>query len=104
MKLIGAHVSASNGVSQAPVNAQAIGADAFALFTRNPSRWESKPISDKEAEKFKENCEKYGYTPDKILPHDSYLINLGAPEADKQTAKNPHKTKPEIIKGNRVFI
>ena len=83
MKLIGAHVSASNGVSQAPINAQAIGADAFALFTRNPSRWESKPISNKEAEMFKENCEKYGYTPDKILPHDSYLINLGAPEAEK---------------------
>ena len=83
MKLIGAHVSASNGVSQAPINANAIGADAFALFTRNPSRWESKPISNKEAEMFKENCEKYGYTPDKILPHDSYLINLGAPEAEK---------------------
>ena len=83
MKLIGAHVSASSGVSQAPINAQAIGADAFALFTRNPSRWESKPISDKETEKFKENCEKYGYTPNKILPHDSYLINLGAPEAEK---------------------
>ena len=83
MKLIGAHVSASNGVSQAPINAQAIGADAFALFTRNPSRWESKPISNKEAEMFKENCEKYGYTPDKILPHDSYLTNLGAPEAEK---------------------
>lgn len=83
MKLIGAHVSASNGVSQAPINANAIGADAFALFTRNPSRWQSKPISDKEANAFKENCEKYGYTPDKILPHDSYLINLGAPEAEK---------------------
>ena len=83
MKLIGAHVSASNGISQAPINANAIGADAFALFTRNPSRWESKPISDKEADKFKENCEKYGYTTDKILPHDSYLINLGAPEAEK---------------------
>lgn len=83
MKLIGAHVSASNGVSQAPINANAIGADAFALFTRNPSRWASKPISEKEAIAFKENCEKYGYTSDKILPHDSYLINLGAPEADK---------------------
>ncbi len=83
MKLIGAHVSASNGVSQAPINAHAIGADAFALFTRNPSRWASKPISEKEAIAFKENCEKYGYTSDKILPHDSYLINLGAPEADK---------------------
>ena len=83
MKLIGAHVSASNGVSQAPINANSIGADAFALFTRNPSRWASKPISEKEAIAFKENCEKYGYTSDKILPHDSYLINLGAPEADK---------------------
>ena len=83
MKLIGAHVSASNGVSQAPINANAIGADAFALFTRNPSRWASKPISEKEAIAFKENCEKYGYTSDKILPHDSYLINLGVPEADK---------------------
>ena len=83
MKLIGAHVSASNGVSQAPINAHAIGADTFALFTRNPSRWTSKPISEKEAIAFKENCAKYGYTPDKILPHDSYLINLGAPEAEK---------------------
>lgn len=83
MKLIGAHVSASNGVSQAPINAHAIRADAFALFTRNPSRWASKPISEKEAIAFKENCEKYGYTSDKILPHDSYLINLGAPEAEK---------------------
>lgn len=83
MKLIGAHVSASNGVSQAPINAHAIGADAFALFTRNPSRWQSKPISDKEAQAFKDNCIKLGYTPDKILPHDSYLINLGAPETEK---------------------
>lgn len=83
MKFIGAHVSASNGVSQAPINAHAIGADAFALFTRNPSRWTSKSISDKEAEAFKENCAKYGYTPSQILPHDSYLINLGAPEAEK---------------------
>lgn len=83
MKLIGAHVSASNGVSLAPINAHAIGADAFALFTRNPSRWTSKPISDKEAKAFKENCAKYGYTPSQILPHDSYLINLGAPDAEK---------------------
>ena len=83
MKYIGAHVSAGNGVSQAPINAHAIGADAFALFTRNPSRWASKPISDKEAEAFKENCAKYGYTPSQILPHDSYLINLGAPDAEK---------------------
>ena len=83
MKLIGAHVSAGNGVSQAPINAHNIGARSFALFTRNPSRWQSKPISDKEAETFKENCIKYGYSPNQILPHDSYLINLGAPDNEK---------------------
>lgn len=83
MKLIGAHVSASSGVSQAPINAHEIGAQSFALFTRNPSRWHSKPISEKEAQAFKDNCAHWGYTPDRILPHDSYLINLGAPDADK---------------------
>ncbi len=83
MKFVGAHVSAGAGVSNAPINANEIGAKAFALFTRNPSRWQSKPISDKEAEAFKENCAKFGYTPAQILPHDSYLINLGAPDAEK---------------------
>lgn len=83
MKYIGAHVSTGNGVSNAPVNAHEIGARAFALFTRNPSRWSSKPISEAEAEAFKVNCAKYGYTSDHILPHDSYLINLGAPDTDK---------------------
>lgn len=83
MKYIGAHVAVAGGVSSAPVNAAAIGAKAFALFTRNPSRWTSKPISDKEAEAFKRNCEEYGYSPACILPHDSYLINLGSPDAAK---------------------
>lgn len=83
MKYIGAHVSVDGGVSTAPIRAHEIGANAFALFTRNPSRWNSKPISDKEADAFKENCAKYGYTPAQILPHDSFLINLGAPDAEK---------------------
>lgn len=83
MKYIGAHVSASEGVGKAPVNAAAIGAKAFALFTRNPSRWKSKAISDKEADAFKANCLQFGYEPAQILPHDSYLINLGSPDAEK---------------------
>lgn len=82
MKLVGAHVSTQNGVSNAPINANAIGAKSFALFTRNPSRWQSKPISDAEAEAFKTNCIEYGFTPETILPHDSYLINLGSPDAE----------------------
>lgn len=82
MKFVGAHVSASKGVSQAPVNAAEIGAKAFALFTRNPSRWFSSAIPEAEAIAFKENCERLGYTPDRILPHDSYLINLGSPDTE----------------------
>lgn len=83
MKYIGAHVSAEQGVSNAPLKAHLIGAKSFALFTRNPSRWTSKAITAKEAEAFKENCVKYGYTPDVILPHDSFLINLGSPDKEK---------------------
>lgn len=82
MKFIGAHVSAQKGVSQAPVNAHEIGARAFALFTRNPSRWQSSAITEKETQKFKDNCKLYGYSPQQILPHDSYLINLGSPDPE----------------------
>lgn len=83
MKYIGAHVSTADGVANAPLNAHLIGAKAFALFTRNPSRWKSKPISDEAAELFRERCSQYGYTPAHILPHDSFLINLGSPDAAK---------------------
>lgn len=82
MKYIGAHVSASGGVENAPENAHAIGAKAFALFTRNQRQWRSAPLSAKSIALFKERCEKYGYGPKQILPHDSYLINLGHPEVE----------------------
>lgn len=83
MKYVGAHVGVTDGVSSAPVNAHAIGAKAFALFTGSASRWVSKDIPEEEVVKFKENCILYGYTPDIILPHDNFLINLGSPDAKK---------------------
>ena len=82
MKYIGAHVSASGGVENAPVNAANIGATAFALFTKNQRQWVAKPLTQKSIDEFKANCEKYGYKPEHILPHDSYLINLGHPEKE----------------------
>ncbi len=82
MKYIGAHVSASGGVENAPLNAKAIGATAFALFTKNQRQWTAKPLTEESIERFQENCRASGYTPDQILPHDSYLINLGHPETD----------------------
>ena len=82
MKYVGAHVSASGGVENAPVNAYSIGAKAFALFTKNQRQWFSSPITKKSIKAFRENCEKYDYQPFQILPHDSYLINLGHPQAE----------------------
>lgn len=83
MKYIGAHVSVAGGVSNAPLAAAEIGAKAFALFTGSSSRWVSKAISDAEVSRFKENCEKGGFTPAVILPHDNFLINLGSPDEEK---------------------
>lgn len=82
MKYFGAHVSASGGVENAPANAAAIGATAFALFTKNQRQWNAPPLTTEQCERFREACEKYGYTPAQILPHDSYLINLGHPERE----------------------
>lgn len=82
MKYIGAHVSAAGGVENAPVRAQEIGATGFALFTKNQRQWKARPLTDENINGFKENCEKFGYTPDMIIPHDSYLINLGHPEKE----------------------
>ena len=82
MKYIGPHVSATGGVENAPLNAMAVGANAFALFTKNQRQWVSPPLTAKSIDAFKANCEKAGITPDFILPHDSYLINLGQPEEE----------------------
>ena len=82
MKYIGAHVSAAGGVENAPLNAHKLGATAFALFTKNQRQWQGKPLSQKNIELFKERCERFGYRPQQILPHDSYLINLGHPEPE----------------------
>ena len=82
MKYIGPHVSASGGVELAPVNAKELGATAFALFTRNQRQWVSKPLSEQSIALFKERCAEYGYDARHILPHDSYLINLGHPHEE----------------------
>lgn len=92
MKYIGAHVSAAGGVENAPLNADEIGATAFALFTKNQRQWMAKPLSEENITGFKENCEKNGFTMDAVMPHDSYLINLGHPE------------KPKLKKSRDAFL
>lgn len=82
MKYFGAHVSAAGGVDNAPANALAIGATAFALFTKNQRQWVAKPLTAGEIDAFRKACDTCGYRPEQILPHDSYLINLGHPEEE----------------------
>lgn len=84
-KWIGAHVSAAGGVENAPVNAGKIGANALALFTKNQRQWHAKPYTDENVEKFKANLAELGIGPEQVLPHASYLINLGAPDDATRT-------------------
>ena len=82
MKYLGAHVSASGGVDNAPRNAHSIGANAFALFTKNQRQWVAPKLTSVQIDAFRRACDEYGFRPEQILPHDSYLINLGHPEAE----------------------
>jgi len=79
---IGAHVSAAGGVQNAPLNAKKIAAKAFALFTKNQRQWRAKPLTDQAISEFKQNLKMAGIGADQVLPHDSYLINLGHPEQE----------------------
>lgn len=82
MKYVGAHVKISGGVEQAPVNAHQIGAKAFAMFTKNQRQWFAAPYTASQIDRFRRQCETYGFAMEHILPHDSYLINLGNPEKE----------------------
>lgn len=82
MKYVGAHVSASGGVSNAIENAHAIGANALALFTKNQRQWKAADLTPDEISRFKEACQRYGFGPAQVLPHDTYLINLGSPDPE----------------------
>lgn len=81
MKYIGAHVSIAGGMFNAPINATQIGAKAFAMFTKNQRQWQASPLTEEEIKQFKIELQKSGIAPKYVLPHDSYLINLGSPDA-----------------------
>ncbi len=86
MKYFGAHVSIAGGVANAPLNAAAIGADTFALFTKNQRQWSAPPLTESDIRTFQKNCTDHNFNLSMILPHDSYLINLGQPDNGKAAA------------------
>lgn len=102
-KYIGAHVSSAGGVENAPLNAKEIGANAFALFTRNQRQWFPKPLTDESIEAFKENLKSAGFTPEHVLPHASYLINLGSPR-EEVMKKSRHALTDEMERAAQLGL
>jgi deoxyribonuclease-4 len=83
MKRVGAHVSTAGGVENAPLQATSIGAKAFALFTKNQRQWKAPKLTTSSIDAFRKNCDDGAFRPEHILPHDSYLINLGSPDPEE---------------------
>ncbi|XP_046382208.2 probable endonuclease 4 isoform X1 [Haliotis rufescens] len=81
-KLVGAHVSSQGGAHNAVYNAADIGATSFAMFLKSQRQWKAKPLDEKVVAKFKDACKEYRFSPDKIIPHGSYLLNCGSPNPD----------------------
>lgn len=83
VKYIGAHVSSEPDVSFAPGYAHAIGARAMALFTAPQDKWRAPDPTPVVCRAFREECDKYGFTPAQILPHAGFMINLAGPDKRK---------------------
>ncbi len=103
MKYVGAHVSASGGLFNAPLNARAIGADAFAMFTKNQKQWSARPLTAEEIAQFKNAVSGNGFSNKYILPHDSYLINLGNADPEKRERSVLSFTE-ELIRANQLGL
>lgn len=81
-KYVGAHVSMAGGIEHAIYNSVRIGGQSFALFLKSQRRWESVALEDDRVAAFKKAISFYKYDSSKILPHGSYLVNLGSPRRD----------------------
>lgn len=79
MKFIGPHVSICGGIDKTVIKAHHLGANAFALFTKNKLAWYATPLKKEIIKKFKENCIKYKFGGKQIIAHNSYITNLGSP-------------------------
>jgi deoxyribonuclease-4 len=83
MHLIGPHTSIAGGLDQAIIRAAELGSSGFGMFSKNQRQWRSKPITDEEADRFSTTLAELGFSADAVLVHDSYLINLANPDAEK---------------------
>ncbi|CAG2220887.1 APEX1 [Mytilus edulis] len=91
-KFVGAHVSIAGGIHKSVLEAVAMKSFAFGLFLKSQRQWACKPLEDEAAEKFRKTCQEYGFLPQYIVPHGSYLMNLGSPDE-----KTLHKSRDLLI-------
>ncbi len=103
MKYVGAHISASGGVENAPLNAHGIGARAFAFFTKNQKQWVAPPLTAKSIDAFRKRCVEFDFKPHQILPHDSYLINLGSPDPEG-LGRSRHSFNDEMMRCEQLGL
>eukprot|EP01066_Platyproteum_vivax_P001087 Platyproteum_vivax@DN11242_c0_g1_i1.p2 len=74
--LIGTHTSIAGGVDKALLRGQKIGASTIQILTSNQKQWMGRPIPSEEIIRWKKALESTGIQ--KVMSHDSYLINLGS--------------------------
>lgn len=99
--LIGAHTSAAGGVQNALYQGKEIGATTIQLFTSNQRQWNAKPLTQETIDAWKKAKEETGIF--EVMSHDSYLINLGAPDSEN-LRKSREAFRLEIERCNQLQI
>jgi deoxyribonuclease IV len=93
--LLGAHTSMAGGLENALFEGESIGATTIQLFTSNQRQWYAKTLSQEAIHKFEEALVKTKLS--HIMSHDSYLINLGAPNHEV-LVKSRQAFRDEILR------
>lgn len=99
--LYGAHMSIAGEPAKAIERGESIGCTAIQIFTKSNRQWHAKPITDKEAESFKQTWKNSSII--SIIAHASYLINIGSPNKDVEY-KSVHALGLEMERCNKLNI
>lgn len=92
----------SGGLDKAVRNGQAIGCTAVQVFTSSPQTWKSKSYSASDVQNLETALAETGIGPE-IISHDSYLINLAAPDPE-QRAKSVQGLIGEMLRCAQLGI
>jgi deoxyribonuclease-4 len=78
MAILGAHQSIAGGYYKSVEIAHRLKCDCVQLFTKNNNQWRAKELTDENVRLFQGKLKELGVK--HPLAHDSYLINLAAPD------------------------